>query len=367
MLKIAGVKTEAAFYKKYPTQEAFMKVHGKEFKKAQMGTLIGGGSPTQSVSKPMSYINYQELYDKNDKLITGSTQAERDKAAADAAAAQSTSSTGGGGMSGVMGGVGDMLKLFGELKVRMDMPDLAMSRYGSNIPVAQGGVYQKFKKPPIVNDDDFTPSVDGYPYQGPTDSDIMKQGMETVGDTTNPAGKGGGFMDALGKLDPIAGTIGGIASGVDQFIAGQRELQNKKRDTMVSDFARMASATREEESKRRYVRPEDIQNTGEEFFPIYGVGTNVLTRNGGEIHRAQNGSMIGGNPTEIQNTYSNGYDIYTDGGYEPLQDPNQLKDFRHGGYLHRAQTGKKLDGRDGKTQWLVKEVGSGTWSSYGWW
>ena len=354
MLKIAGVKTEAAFYKKYPTQEAFMKVHGKEFKKAQMGTLIGGGSPTQSVSKPMSYINYQELYDESDKLITGSTQAERDKAAADAAAAQSTSSTGGGGMSGVMGGVGDMLKLFGD--EGMDMPDLAMSRYGSNIPVAQGGVYQKFKKPPIVNDDDFTPSVDGYPYQGPTDSDIMKQGMETVGDTTNPAGKGGGFMDALGKLDPISGTIGDIASGVDQYIAGQRELQNKKRDTMVSDFARMASATREEESKRRYVRPEDIQNTGEEFFPIYGVGTNVLTRNGGEIHRSQNGSMIGGNPTEIQNTYSNGYDIYTDGGYEPLQDPNQLKDFRHGGYLHRAQTGKET----GWQRWQNSMAGKGS-------
>ena len=353
MLKIAGVKTEAAFYKKYPTQEAFMKVHGKEFKKAQMGTLIGGGSPTQSVSKPMSYINYQELYDESDKLITGSTQAERDKAAADAAAAQSTSSTGGGGMSGVMGGVGDMLKLFGD--EGMDMPDLAMSRYGSNIPVAQGGVYQKFKKPPIVNDDDFTPSVDGYPYQGPTDSDIMKQGMETVGDTTNPAGKGGGFMDALGKLDPISGTIGDIASGVDQYIAGQRELQNKKRDTMVSDFARMASATREEESKRRYVRPEDIQNTGEEFFPIYGVGTNVLTRNGGEIHRSQNGSMIGGNPTEIQNTYSNGYDIYTDGGYEPLQDPNQLKDFRHGGYLHRAQTGET-----GWQRWQNSMAGKGS-------
>ena len=42
MLKIAGVKTEAAFYKKFPTQEAFMKVHGKEFKKAQIGTSFAG-------------------------------------------------------------------------------------------------------------------------------------------------------------------------------------------------------------------------------------------------------------------------------------------------------------------------------------
>ena len=81
ILKIAGVKSENEFYKKYPTEEAFMKVHGKAFKKAQMGTLIGGASPKQSFSKPAEYINLQELIDNNDKLITGSTQAERDKAA----------------------------------------------------------------------------------------------------------------------------------------------------------------------------------------------------------------------------------------------------------------------------------------------
>jgi hypothetical protein len=40
ILKIAGVKTEAEFYKKYPTEEAFMKKHGKEFKKAQTGTAM---------------------------------------------------------------------------------------------------------------------------------------------------------------------------------------------------------------------------------------------------------------------------------------------------------------------------------------
>jgi hypothetical protein len=322
ILKIAGVKSEKEFYKKYPTEEAFMKVHKKAFKKAQIGTLIGGGSPKQSISKPASYVDFQELYDKNDKLITGSTQSERDKAAADAAKASAKQdSSGGAGMSGVMGGIGDMLKLFGgEGAEGMDMPDLAMSRYGSNIPVAQGGGYFP---PPIDS------SLEGSPgYQA-----------QQANQAPAAAAGGGGFMDALGKIGQFAGPIGTIASGVDEYIAGQRQLQNEKRDTTVSNIARMASATREEESKRRYVRPEDIQNTGEEFFPIYGVGTNVLSRNGGQFYRAQNGSMIGGNPTEIQNTYSNGYDIYTDGGYEPLQDPDQVKDFRHGGYLHRAATG----------------------------
>ena len=40
ILKIAGVKTEAEFYKKFPTEEAFMKKHGKELKKAQVGTAM---------------------------------------------------------------------------------------------------------------------------------------------------------------------------------------------------------------------------------------------------------------------------------------------------------------------------------------
>lgn len=36
ILKIAGVKNEKEFYKKYPSEEAFMKVHGKEFKKLNL-------------------------------------------------------------------------------------------------------------------------------------------------------------------------------------------------------------------------------------------------------------------------------------------------------------------------------------------
>jgi hypothetical protein len=41
ILKIAGVKSEKEFYKKYPSEEAFMKVHGKAFKKAQKTDAIG--------------------------------------------------------------------------------------------------------------------------------------------------------------------------------------------------------------------------------------------------------------------------------------------------------------------------------------
>ena len=401
ILKIAGVKSEKEFYKKYPTEAAFMKAHSKAFKKAQIGTLIGGGSPKQSVSKPLEPINFQELYDENDKLITGSTQAERDKAAYDQAVLQSAANqdgSSGGGLGGIMGGVGDMLKLFGDEDGEgMDMPDLAMSRYGSDVPRAYSGyttpnwfnntTVNNTTNPPNYYNKFTTPGSTAYGQNlgiGAQTMGRLGESQTSVGtpaiDTTDPnwmrkktntppyAGapspssnqaepqSQSGFAKVMENLDPITGTIGSIASGVDDYIAGQRELQNKKRDTVVSNFARMASATREEESKRRYVRPEDIQNTGEEFFPIYGVGTNVLTKNGGAIRRSQNGSMIGGNPTEIQNTYSNGYDIYTDGGYEPLQNPDQVKDFKHGGYLHRAQTGKET----GYQRWQNSMAGKGS-------
>ena len=47
ILKIAGVKSEKEFYSKYPTEEAFMKAHKKEFKKAAMGTKMVNKQLTQ--------------------------------------------------------------------------------------------------------------------------------------------------------------------------------------------------------------------------------------------------------------------------------------------------------------------------------
>jgi hypothetical protein len=78
ILKIAGVKSEKEFYKKFPTEESFMKVHGKALKKAQIGAMIQGSASPQFNPKP---INFQQLYDQNDMFITGLTQDERDQEA----------------------------------------------------------------------------------------------------------------------------------------------------------------------------------------------------------------------------------------------------------------------------------------------
>jgi hypothetical protein len=76
ILKIAGVKSEKEFYKKFPTEQSFMKVHGKALKKAQVGAMIQGNTSPQMNPQP---INFQQLYDQNDMFITGSTQDMREQ------------------------------------------------------------------------------------------------------------------------------------------------------------------------------------------------------------------------------------------------------------------------------------------------
>jgi hypothetical protein len=321
ILKLAGVKTDKEFYKLFPSEEAFMKVHGKAFKKAQMGTLIGGATPKQTVSKPMSYIDYQELHDQSDKIITGKTQEERDKEAYEQAILAASAKGGGEGGGGMMGGLSSMLGSFGGQQglgggEDAAMPDMAMAlgRHGRRIPVAQDGTIE-------IADADLGDESSGYAFEG------------------GPNANNERFNNTLSKIGQFAGPIGKIGEGYNMMRAARRAKKDAQQQAAVSDVARRASATREEESDRRYVRPEDIQNTGEEFFPIYGVGTNVLKRNGGYIYRAQDGSLISGNPTEIQNTYAPEYTLYDDLGYEPLDDTNQVKQYYYGGNLRQMQAG----------------------------
>ena len=93
---------------------------------------------------------------------------------------------------------------------------------------------------------------------------------------------------------------------IDQKKAQKEALASAKQNRMLSELTLRAAKTEPEKIEREYVRPEDIQNTGEEFFPIYGVGTNVLAKNGG---------------------------MFSDPGYVPLVNPNQQKSFKQGGVL----------------------------------
>lgn len=212
MLKLAGVKSEKEFYKKFPTEEAFMKVHGKEFKKAFAGETLPGSYNDE--------LREWESYNDPSQFISNKSK------------------------SGLMKAIGKI------------------------VPGAE----------------DFT--------------------------------------SAANKIAPYAGKL---AEGINLIGSQKKALKSAEQMKALSDLTLQASRLKPEQKERRYLRPEDNVNTGEEFFPIYGVGTNVLAKNG----------------TEIANTFAPNT-LYDDLGYEPLYDSERVKQFFTGGKMQTAKFGDFL-------------------------
>jgi hypothetical protein len=384
ILKIAGVKSEKEFYKKYPSEEAFMKQHGKAFKKAQFGTYIGGD--TNAAPK---MISFSDSYNDSDKMVTGSTDEERQKRqlAIQQAAASQPKGGGGGGMDmgsmmGMMGGEGEeggsgggmdgIMSMFGGEGGGgeggggfMEMLGGMFgggAKYGTSIPKAQGG--QTLGAVPEWYQNNQTgfqtnyqqPQQPQQTYAGPQQQPVqgVQSNLQPAGLAKTPQQPGPsapmpteqdlrgapqedkGLSSKLGGLTKMMGPLGGIIEGIDALKEEQEAVKRAEQMKQLSALTLKASTTRPEQKERKYVRPEDVANTGEAFFPVYGVGTNVLARNG---LRLQSGGSIGGNPTEIQNTYGDGNSIYDDLEYSPLIDENQQKSFYYGGGIPKAQNG----------------------------
>jgi len=103
-----------------------------------------------------------------------------------------------------------------------------------------------------------------------------------------------------------------VISGISGIIEDQENLDKSRKYAKLAKL--VASAPEEELPQRQYVRPEDILVDDPNKYGI-----------------AQNGAMVGGNPTEIQNMYNSG-DIYSDLGYEPLNS-NNPKQYQVGGSI----------------------------------
>jgi hypothetical protein len=163
-------------------------------------------------------------------------------------------------------------------------------------------------------------------------------GLEGTGGMTN-----GAFINKAGQVDSISGKVSradttalgfgsnppsggsgfdwsslvGDAIGAAQS-ASDASYQNKKMDQylgisqLVADAGKMPA----KKNKNVYIRPED-----------------QLVAGANPLGVAQNGAMIGGNPTEIQNMYNVG-DIYTD-----LGDTNP-KQYQWGGELGNLSSGR---------------------------
>lgn len=146
-----------------------------------------------------------------------------------------------------------------------------------------------------------------------------------VGEEGPGVTKGGG--NASGYIQAGMDVIEGVSMIKDQNRAVKEAEQNSLLTGVQADAA---ASQRRQPLKNYYTRPEDTIIQPDQLSPSYGVGTNILS--------AKNGTMIGGNPTEIQNTYAPNT-LYDDLGYEPLSDSDQVKAFYYGGKLPMAASG----------------------------
>ena len=369
ILKIAGVKSEKEFYKKYPTEEAFMKAHGKAFKKAQIGAYIGG----DTIANP-KMLNFNALYDQADLIATGMTDAMR-KAEAEKAAAAAKDSEGGSGAGGGGMDLSGIMSMFGGEGGGEGIGEIAAmaARHGADIPKAASGTNMNDWWSGMTTDTTTTakPAFDinkwgiGAQTMGKLDSqptpsnkttgtpvDTSKENWMFKDNTTipqvgSPVNKdytgyegpiGGGpdnnLSSKLGGLSKMLGPIGGIISGIDALKAESAAADRARQASELSSLQLKASTTRPEQRERKYVRPEDVVNTGEAFFPIYGVGTNVLAKDGKFIKKAQDGTVeipeIDSAPT---NWYEEGMDKDTyyglkkqldEAGYESIAKPESV-------------------------------------------
>jgi hypothetical protein len=242
ILKIAKVKNEAEFYRKYPTEEAFMAKHGKTLKKAAMG-------------KAMVYDQLHQLTD------------------------------------------------------------------WGNPPIAQAGIQ--------------TPPVFGFNKFGATAND--------------PKGSFGAGAGQIG-MSAIGG-IGQIVGGIEAIGQQKKNIKKGQQSAELSNLALQAQQTAQQ-PRNQYVRPEDSLVQPGQLGNPYGTGTNYL---------AEDGIMIGGNPTEIQNTYAPTGTLYDDLGYEPLEET--YKQYRQGGNMPKAEFGEYF--QDSGQAQIGSSVGGAIGSAFG--
>jgi hypothetical protein len=274
ILKIAKVKSEKEFYKKYPSEEAFMKAHGKAFKKAAMGAkmvndqlhqLTDFGNPPIAQygigmkKKPQNFNNY----------LQGTNQA-------------------GMNPDGSMKQVGDAFN-------NASMAKMSGQQMGSDMSAQFA-----------------TPSADKLLGKNDINSGVAKTG---------------GFDAGVAGMAGLQG-IGKIIGGIEAIGAQKKARKQAQQSAELSGLALTAQQTNER-PKNQYVRPEDDKVQPGQLGNPYGNKTNYL--------QAENGTMIGGNPTEIQNTYTPG-DLYSDLGYEPMEET--LKQYRRGGNMPKAEFGE---------------------------
>ena len=312
ILKLAGVKNDAEFYKKFPTEKAFMAKYGKQLeklKKAKVGDMIAGDTSAPAINQPLFY---DDLTANAESLVTGvsrNEKARREALASQQAIASASAKSNQGGLSDILGSID---------------PEMVINAMGKN-----GKKLKKAFAGDIVPADALDYMNNGSMPSDYTSTNLSNIGQNAFGGIKSFTGKDldlGSGKDGFnwkGLAGQAAGAIGPIAGAIQQIGQQKKDLAKNKMYGDVSSVILQASSSTPELSKRRYVRPEDSKVSA--MNPL-GARTNYLA--------AENGA-------EIQNTYAPDV-MYTDLGYEPLNDSN-VKQYKKGGKMKKAAGGVNLD------------------------
>jgi hypothetical protein len=219
-----------------------------------------------------------------------------------------------------------------------------MAKYGKEFKKAQtGAAIDKAQFGTLLPTDIEMPSnIPSNPNYGAAQqkaNDLYKYSsqFDVIGDPLNAYELSSASEDLGSKMpgaQQIIGATTGIMDAASAFKEQKKKLQGLRQQRGVADVSLKAAESIDVDARRQQSENMAKQRnammqpaTGEERANVLGSGTNILSgRNG---RRLKGGEMIGGNPTEIQNTFAP-YDIYTDSGYEPLDDSN-IKQYAQGG------------------------------------
>lgn len=122
-------------------------------------------------------------------------------------------------------------------------------------------------------------------------SDYMAQGSNAAAhswDATAPK------TDLMSMINPGIAIGEKLAKAIKQLKAEKQAKNRANQWAQVSDVNLKASQLTPEPIERKYTRPEDIINTGDKFFPVYGVGTDALAKKGKKIKKANFGEVLQG-------------------------------------------------------------------------
>jgi len=324
ILKLAKYKDDKSFYSKYPTEDAFMKVHGKAFKKLQLEKALNGTSQISNVSNNWQNSNPNNTGTVNSFDLTNQWNNTLNKD--------------------------------------------VVSQDAGYIPMAQNGLTSgdEYGNPlsPMLRRDQINGNPNGLlPTQAFDTKKLLPMG--------NAGDSGSGVAGAMPYIQ--AGTD--IAQGLSMIKGERNKVKDAKAQADVSALQLQAARSKNVDAntmnQQLNIRPEDIQTTGEEFFPINGVGTNVLqSKNGRSIKPSfeeKKASKLFSYPTP--NDLQMGNDKMTSdsaqfvGGYrspkainEVWPDSLTINSPFEGGYFNQMYDQHRLDELPGKYNFITDKI-----------